>query len=74
MKLDKRQAGLVSALLMALILPFFMTLFISLVNLGLSPRLFAAWMRTWALAALAAFPLILAFQPLIRKLVGTWVG
>ncbi len=74
MKIDKRHAGLFSAFLMAIILPFFMTLVVSLVNLGFSDHLLGAWMRTWGIAALAAFPLILIFQPLIKRLVGRLVG
>ena len=74
MKIDKRHAGLVSALIMASVLPFFMTLVVSLVNLGFSERLFSAWMRTWGIASLAAFPLILVFQPLIKRLVGRLVA
>lgn len=69
MKFDKRLAGLIQAFLMAVILPFFMTLVVSLVNLGLSERLFGAWMRTWGIAAAAAFPLILILSPLIKKAV-----
>lgn len=74
MKIDKRYAGIVSAFLMALILPFFMTLVVSLVNLGFSESLFGAWMRTWGIAAVVAFPLILIFQPLIKRLVGRLVS
>jgi hypothetical protein len=74
MKIDKRHAGLASALIMAIVLPFFMTLVVSLVNLGFSERLFAAWMRNWAIASVAAFPLILIFQPLIKRLVGRLVA
>jgi hypothetical protein len=74
LKIDKRHAGSLSAFVMAIVLPFFMTLVVSLVNLGFSERLFTAWMRTWAIAAVAAFPLILVFQPVIKRLVGRLVA
>jgi hypothetical protein len=74
MRLDKRHAGMLSAILMAIILPFFMTLVVSLVNLGFTERLLGAWMRTWGIASLAAFPLILVFQPLIKRLVARLVA
>jgi hypothetical protein len=74
LKIDKRFANILAALLMAIILPFFMTFFVSLVNLGFTPRLVAAWMRTWMIATIAAFPLILAFQPLIKRFVGRLAG
>lgn len=72
MKIDKKFAGILNAILMAVILPFFMTFVVVLVNTGLSGHFFAAWMRTWAIAAIAAFPLILLLSPLIRKIVAKW--
>lgn len=54
----------------SLILPVFMTSFVTVANLGLTERLLVSWMRTWGLASLAAFPLILVFQPVIKRLVG----
>jgi hypothetical protein len=68
-KLDKRFAPVLNALLMAVILPFLMTFVVVLVNTGFSERFFGAWMRTWMIAAIAAFPLILLLAPLIRKVV-----
>jgi hypothetical protein len=70
MKIDKRFAPLVNALFMAIVLPFFMTFVVSLVNIGFTDRLVAAWMKTWAIASVAAFPLILILAPLIKKTVG----
>ena len=70
MKFDKRFAPVLNALLMAFILPFFMTLVVSVVNLGFSERLVAAWMRTWLIASVAAFPLIVVLSPPIKRLVG----
>lgn len=69
MKIDKKFAGLLNAALMAVILPFFMTLVVVLVNTGISGHFLASWMRTWAIAAIVAFPLIVLLSPLIRKVV-----
>jgi Protein of unknown function (DUF2798). len=69
-KIDKRFASLINAILMAIILPFFMTLVVSVANIGLTDRLFGAWMRTWAIASVVAFPLILILAPLIKRIVG----
>ena len=69
MKFDKRLAPLLNAILMAIILPFFMTFVVSAVNLGFGDGFFGAWMRTWAIASAAAFPLILILGPLVRKAV-----
>jgi hypothetical protein len=69
MKIDKRFSPLISAILMAIILPFFMTFVVSAVNLGFGDRFLGAWMRTWAIASATAFPLILVLGPLIRKAV-----
>lgn len=69
MKIDKKFAGLLNAALMAVILPFFMTFVVVLVNTGFSGQFFVSWMRTWAVAAIVAFPLILLLSPLIRRFV-----
>ena len=69
MKMDKKFAGLLNAALMAVILPFFMTFVVVLVNTGFSGRFLGSWMRTWAIAAVVAFPLILLLSPRIRKVV-----
>jgi hypothetical protein len=70
MKIDKRLAPALNALIMAIVLPFFMTFVVSAVNIGFTEQLVAAWMRTWAIASAAAFPLILILGPLIKKIVG----
>ncbi len=69
MKIDKRYAPLLNAVIMAIVLPFFMTFVVSAVNIGFTKRLLGAWMRTWAIASAAAFPLILILAPLIKKAV-----
>ena len=69
MKIDKKFAGLLNAALMAVILPFFMTFVVVLANTGFSVRFLGSWMKTWAIAAIVAFPLILLLSPLIRKVV-----
>jgi hypothetical protein len=70
MKIDKRFAPLVNAVLMAIILPFFMTFVVSSVNIGFTDMLMGAWMKTWAIASAAALPLILMLSPLIKKIAG----
>jgi hypothetical protein len=70
MKIDKRFAPVLNALLMAIVLPFFMTFVVSAVNIGFTGMLIGAWMRTWAIASAAAFPLIILLAPLIKKVVG----
>jgi len=69
MKIDKRFAPLLNAMLMAIILPFFMTFVVSAASIGFGGSFVAAWMRTWAIASAAAFPLILILGPLIKKAV-----
>ena len=68
-KLDKKFAGLLNALLMAIVLPFFMTLVVSMINVGFTEKLLGAWMRIWLIASLVAFPLILLLSPQIKKIV-----
>lgn len=69
MKIDRKLAGLLNAAFMAVVLPFFMTFVVVLVNIGFSGIFLASWMRTWAIAAVVAFPLILLLAPGIRKVV-----
>jgi len=71
MKIDKKFGGLLNAALMAVILPFFMTFVVVLVNTGLSSRFLGSWMRTWAIATIVAFPLILLLSPRIKKVVAS---
>ncbi len=69
MSIDKRFAPLLNAMLMAIVLPFFMTLVVTLVNVGFTDTLVQSWMRTWWIASIAAFPLILILAPMIRRIV-----
>ena len=69
MNLDKRFAPLLNAILMAIVLPFFMTFALTLANTGLTNMLVQSWMRTWGIASVVAFPLILILAPMIRKIV-----
>jgi hypothetical protein len=68
-KLDRRYSSLLNALLMAIILPFFMTFVVSAINIGFADRLIGAWMKTWLIASVAAFPLIVILAPLIKRLI-----
>lgn len=69
MKLPKKIAPVLFALLMSLMLPFVMTFFVVLITAGWSDMFFVRWMKAYGIAAVIAFPAILFLAPLVRKIV-----
>lgn len=69
MKLSKKHAPILKAILMAVLLPLIMTFFITLLNAGFRTDFILLWMKNFAIAAVIAFPLILFLSPMIQKLV-----
>ena len=69
MKIPKKYSQIVFAFLIALILPFVMTFFIALINLGgFNNNFIAAWMKAYIIAFIIAFPAVILIAPLIRKI------
>lgn len=69
MKIPKRFAPLFRSFLLALILPFVMIFFITLINVGLKENFIFIWMKSYAIAFVIAFPLIILIAPRINKFV-----
>ena len=69
MKIPKKFTHLIYSFLIALIIPFLMTFFVTLINAGFSKELLFLWMRNFGIAFIIAFPLIYLIAPKIRKAV-----
>ena len=68
--LSAKYRGIVFALCMSLLMSGVMSLVITILNLGLSPRVILPWLRAWLFSFVIAFPTILLASPLVNLLVG----
>jgi hypothetical protein len=69
--IDKKYFHVIFAFLMALMMSFLMSGFITLVNIGFVEDFFARWlMHAFPIAFAIAFPVALFVVPVVRKLVG----
>jgi len=55
---------------MALLMSCFMSLVISIFNVGLIDGIVQIWLKAWSFAFVVAFPTIVVVSPIVRKLVG----
>lgn len=69
MKIPKKYAPLFRSFLMALILPFVMIFFVTLINVGFKDGFVLIWIKSFAIAFVIAFPLIILIAPRINKFV-----
>ena len=54
---------------MALLMSCFMSLVISIFNIGFVDNILYIWLRAWAFAFTVAFPTVIVVTPAVRKLV-----
>lgn len=67
--IPQRYTGYVFAFFMSLIMSGVMSLFISLINVGVIDGIVWLWLKAWALAFVVAFPTVVVVNPLVRRLV-----
>lgn len=67
LRFDARWSGLLFALLMSLLMAGLMSGVITAVNRGLGAGYLLAWGRSFAIAWLVAFPLVLVLAPGARR-------
>lgn len=72
--LSAKYRSAVFALCMSLLMSGVMSLVITLLNLGVSPRVILPWLRAWAFSFVIAFPTILLVSPAVHLLVGSIVA
>ncbi len=73
-KPSKSRFHLVFSILMAAIMLFPMTFVVTLVNVGCVPDFAAHWMKSFAVAYVAAVPLIYFLAPFVRSLAARFTG
>ncbi|OIP83519.1 MAG: hypothetical protein AUK44_05050 [Porphyromonadaceae bacterium CG2_30_38_12] len=73
MKIKKKHEGKITMIIMV----FFMTMIISLVNTlrnyGLEPDFAAKWLQSWGFAFIVALPVVMIVMPNTKKLVSKFV-
>jgi hypothetical protein len=72
--LSAKYRGIVFALCMSLLMSGVMSLVITILNLGLSPRVALPWLRAWLFSFVIAFPTIVLVSPAVNALVGCIVA
>lgn len=63
-----RFRAIVFAFFMALLMSGFMSLVISLFNLGLVPDILSRWLHAWVFAFAVAFPTVVLVAPVVQRL------
>jgi len=63
-----RLQTVVFAFFMALFMSGFMSLVISIFNVGLVDNIVILWLKAWAFAFCVAFPTVILIAPLVHKL------
>lgn len=66
--LHPRFRTVVFAFFMALFMSGFMSLVISIFNVGLIDNITIIWLKAWAFAFCVAFPTVIVVAPLVHKL------
>ncbi len=61
--------NIVFGFFMALLMSCFMSLVISIFNIGFVDNILYIWLRAWAFAFTVAFPTVIVVTPAVRKLV-----
>ena len=67
--IDKKYQHLVFAFFMALLMSCFMSLVISIFNVGFVSHILTIWLNAWGFAFVVAFPTITLVIPVVRKMV-----
>ena len=67
--IDRKYQDLVFAFFMSFVMSCFMSLVISILNVGFVNNILYLWLKAWGFAFVIAFPTIILVSPVIRKLV-----
>jgi hypothetical protein len=67
--IDKKYKHFVHAFFIALLMSCFMSLVISIFNVGLVNNILFVWLKAWGFAFIVGFPTIILVSPVVRKLV-----
>ena len=67
--LENEGVSLISRKYHQLVFAFFMSLVISIFNVGLVSNIISIWLKAWAFAFVIAFPTIILVSPIVQKFV-----
>ena len=67
--ISRKYQRIVFAFFMALFMSCVMSLFISILNVGIVPNIISILLKAWSLAFLVAFPTVLTISPIVNKIV-----
>ena len=67
--IDRKHEPVVFAFFMALLMSCFMSLVISILNVGMVDDIASIWLKAWGVAFAVAFPAILVVAPVVKRLV-----
>jgi hypothetical protein len=67
--INRKYQHIVFGFFMALLMSSFMSLIISIFNVGLVEDILYIWLKAWAFAFTFAFPSVIVVAPAVRKLV-----
>lgn len=71
--ISKKYEQIVFAFLMALFMSCFMSLVVSIFNVGWVNGIIAIWLKAWGFAFCVAFPTVVLVAPIARKFVSLLV-
>lgn len=67
--IERKYQHLVFGFFMAFLMSCFMSLVISIFNVGFVDNILYIWLRAWVFAFTVAFPTVIVVTPAVRKLV-----
>ena len=67
--IDRKYQHIVFGFFMAFLMTCFMSLIISIFNVGFVDNILYIWLKAWAFAFIVAFPTVVVVAPVVRKLV-----
>lgn len=69
-KLPAKYVGLIMPLFLSGLMSAALSMMNMLINLGFIEHFFSKWLFTWLLSWMMAFPTVLIFLPIVRRLTG----
>lgn len=69
MKIDKKYAGVLAAIIMSVLMATLMSFALTLINVGFNDALLRAFIKTWGMALCVAVPMGMLLMPLVKRIV-----
>jgi hypothetical protein len=65
----EKKVHLYFSIVMSIFMVFFMSFVVTFANIGFSDYLISAWLKSFVIAWIVAFPLIYFFAPIFKKMI-----